>query len=252
MGLGTLPQPSKQEISLRQLGIVVAMTAEARSLARKPILTGDLIHLSEGTVIQLSGMGPRRAGVAGKNLLEHGATALLSWGSAGGLAPTLSPGSLVLPVKVIGADQSSYSTDPAWHGCLLDRLKGSLDLHQGTLAESVTALKSCTEKKILFERTGAVAVDMESGAVAKVAKEAGVPFMAVRAIADSADMAIPQGSLGALDEFGELNLLRLFKGLIRHPLELFDMIRLGWNFRAAQVTLSKVARLAGSHLLIPQ
>ena len=87
---------------------------------------------------------------------------------------------------------------------------------------------------------------MESGAVARVAQEAGVPFMAVRAIADSADMAIPQGSLGALDEFGELNLLRLFKGLIRHPLELFDMIRLGWNFRAAQVTLSKVARLAGS------
>jgi adenosylhomocysteine nucleosidase len=131
-------------------------------------------------------------------------------------------------------------------------LKGFLDLHQGTLAESVTALKSSTEKKILFERTGAVAVDMESGAVARVAQEAGVPFMAVRAIADSADMAIPQGSLGALDEFGELSLLRLFKGLIRHPLELFDMIRLGWNFRAAQVTLSKVARLAGSHLLIPQ
>jgi adenosylhomocysteine nucleosidase len=76
--------------------------------------------------------------------------------------------------------------------------------------------------------------------------------MAVRAIADSADMAIPQGSLGALDEFGDLNLLRLLKGLMRHPIELFDMIRLGWDYRAAQATLSKVARLAGSHLLILQ
>jgi adenosylhomocysteine nucleosidase len=239
-------------MSLRRLGIVIAMTAEARSLVRKPIVTGDLIHLSEETVIQLSGVGPRRAGVAAKNLLEHGATALLSWGSAGGLVPTLSPGSLVLPILVIGADQSSYSTDPTWHGRLFNRLKGSLDLHQGSLTESVTVLKSSTEKRILFERTGAMAVDMESGAVAKVAQEARVPFMAIRAIADSADMAIPQGSLGAVDEFGELNLLRLLKELIRHPVELFDMIRLSWNFRAAQVTLAKAAHLAGSNLLIPQ
>jgi len=252
MGLGTLSQPSEQEIRLIRLGIVVAMTAEARSLVQKPILSGDLMHLSEGTVIQLSGMGPQKAGEAGKNLLGHGATALLSWGSAGGLVSTLSPGGLVLPGKVIGADQSSYTTDPPWRGRLLDRLKGSLDLHQGSLAESVTALKGPAEKKVLFERTGAIAVDMESGALAKVAQEAGVPFMAVRAIADPADMTIPQSSLRAVDEFGELSLLKLLSGLIRHPAELFDLIRLGRNFRAAQVTLSKVAHLAGSQLLIPQ
>src|SRR5512137_389790 len=127
------------------------MTAEVRSLARKPILKGDLIQLSGGTVIQLSGMGPQRAEVAGRNLLGHGATDLLSWGSAGGLVSALSPGSLVLPGKVIGADQSYYSTDPAWHRRLFDRLKGSLDLHQGSLAESATALKGSTEKRILFE-----------------------------------------------------------------------------------------------------
>lgn len=228
------------------------MTAEARSLVRKPIRKGDLTPLSGGTVIQLSGVGPRRAEMAGKNLLGHGAAALLSWGSAGGLIPTVSPGSLVLPGKVIGADQSSYSTDPAWHGRLLDQLKGSLNVYQGSLAESVTPLKTPTEKRILFERTSAIAVDMESGAVAKVAQEAGVPFMAVRAIADSAEMAIPQSPLKAIDEFGELSLMTLLSGLIRHPAELLDTLRLGWNFRAAQVTLSKVARLAGSQLLIPQ
>jgi len=238
---------------LKRLGIVVAMTAEARSLVRKPmLLKGGLIPISEGTVIQLSGVGPRRAGLAGKNLLGHGATALLSWGSAGGLVPTVSAGSLVLPGKVIGADQSFYSTDPVWHQRLFDRLKGSVNLHQGSLAESVTALKTPAEKRILFERTGAIAVDMESGAVAKVAQEAGVPFMAVRAIADSADMAIPPSPLEAVDEFGELSLPILLSGLIKHPTELIDMIRLGWNFRAARVTLSKVVRLAGTQMLIPQ
>lgn len=239
-------------MSLKRLGIVIAMTAEARSLVRKPIVTGELIHLPEGILVQVSGIGPRRAGGAAKNLLEHGATALLSWGSAGGLVPTLSSGSLVLPSSVVGADQSSYSADPTWHRHLFNRVKGYVDLHQGPLAESVVVLKSSAEKRVLFERTGAMAVDMESGAVAKVAQDAHAPFMAIRAIADSADMAIPQSSVGAIDEFGELNLLRLLKQLIRHPFELFAMIRLGWNFRAAQVTLAKVAQLTGTHLLIPQ
>jgi adenosylhomocysteine nucleosidase len=227
------------------------MTAEVRSLGQKPAVRGTPIPISGGTLVQLSGMGPQRAGEAGRGLLGNGATALLSWGSAGGLVSTLSPGSLVLPGSVIGVDQSRYSTDSVWHSRLLDRLKGSLVLHHGSLAESATPLKNPVEKRSLFERTGAIAVDMESGAVAKVAQEAGVPFMAVRAIADPADATIPQSPLHAVDEFGELSWLTFLTGLIRHPAELFDTIRLGRNFHAAHVTLSTVAHLAGSQLLVP-
>jgi len=237
---------------LRRLGIVVATTAEAPSLVREPVVTEGLIHVAEGILVKLSGIGARRAGEAAKNLLEHGATALLSWGCAGALVSTLSPGCVVLPSSVIGADQSSFSADPAWHGRFLARLRGCVDLHQGPLAESETVIRSSAEKRVLFERTGASAVDMESGAVARVAQIAHAPFMAVRAIADSADMAIPQSSVGAVDEFGELNLLHLLKELIRQPFELLAMIRLGWNFRAAQVTLAKVAQLAGTDLLVPE
>jgi len=237
---------------LRQLGIVVAMTAEARSLVRESAATEGLIHLAEGVLVKLSGVGPRRAGEAAKNLLEQGATALLSWGCAGALVPTLSPGSLVLPCSVIGADQFPYSPDPTWRERLLNRLKDRVDLHQGPLAESGTVLRSSADKRVLFERTGAIAVDMESGAVARVAQGAHAPFMVIRAIADSADMAIPRSSLEAVDEFGELKLLRLLKELIRQPFELFAMIRLGWNFRAAQLSLAKVARLTGTDLLLPQ
>ncbi len=227
------------------------MTAEVRSLGQRSLPTGDPIHLSGGTLVQLSGAGPQRAEAAGRGLLKQGAAALLSWGSAGGLISALSPGSLVLPGNVIGADQLRYSTDPVWHSRLVDRLKGFLILHEGALAESVAPLKNPAEKKILFERTGAIAVDMESGAVAKVAQEEGIPFMAVRAIADPANATIPQGPLHAVDEFGELSLLTFLTGLIRHPAELFDTIRLGRNFHAAHVTLSAVAQLAGDQLLVP-
>ncbi len=163
----------------------------------------------------------------------------------------LSPGNLVLPDNVIGADQSCYSTDPVWRSRLVDRLKGFFILHQGSLAESETPLRNSVEKRVLFERTGAVAVDMESAAVAKAAREAGVPFMAVRAVADPVHAAIPQSPLRAVDEFGTLSLLAFFTGLIRHPAELFDTIRLGRNFHAAHVTLSAVVHLAGEQLLVP-
>jgi adenosylhomocysteine nucleosidase len=237
---------------LKYVGIVVATTAEARSLVKKFIVTDEVIHMPEGVMIQLSGMGPQRAELAADNLLNHGAAALLSWGTAGGLVPGVSPGSLVLPSVVISADQCPYPTHPTWHERLFHRLEGCVDLYQGGLAESVTVLKSPAEKKVLFERTGAFAVDMESRSVAGVAHEAHVPFMAIRAIADSADTAIPQASLVAVEEFGQVNLLRLIRGLSKHPLELFPMIRLGRNFRAARATLETVAHLVGSNFLIPQ
>lgn len=251
MGPGAVQKHSGQEFPLRRLGIVVAITAEARSLVRKSRLKSNLISLSGETLVQLSGIGPQRAGEAARGLLRNGATALLSWGSAGGLVSGLVPGSLVLPDNVIGADLSRYSTDAVWHRRLLDRLKDSFDLHQGSLAESGIPLENSLEKKILFERTGAIAVDMESVAVAKAAQEGGVPFMAIRAVADTANTTLPQTALRAIDAFGELNLLAFLTGFVSHPAELFDTIRLGRKFRAAHVTLSEVAKLAGNQLLVP-
>jgi adenosylhomocysteine nucleosidase len=252
VGLGTLSQPEEWEVNLKHTGIVVAMAAEARSLVKKITITNETVYVPEGGVIQLSGIGAQRAERAANILLKHGVAALLSWGTAGGLVSGVSPGSLVIPSVVIGADQCSYPTHPTWHERLFDRLKGYVDLYQGTLAESVTVLKSSTEKRVLFECTGAIAADMESRSVAEVAQEAHVPFMAIRAIADSADMAIPQLSLDTVDEFGQISLLRLIEGLSKHPLELFPMIRLGRNFRAAQATLSRVAHRVGTNFLVPQ
>jgi len=39
------------------------------------------------------------------------------------------------------------------------------------------------------------------------AQEAQVPFMAVRAVADSTDTTIPESTLNAVDEFGPVELL---------------------------------------------
>ncbi len=201
--------------------------------------------------MRLSGIGPERAYLAAKALLDNGATALLSWGSAGGLDPRLAAGSLVLPKEVIGADHSAYQTDAAWHVRLCIRLKGHIDFHTGPLSESPVVLATWTEKADLFRRSGAIAVDMESAAVARAAQEAPVPFLVVRAIADSADMAIPAGALRAIGPHGGLHLSRLLQGASRHPSQLIELVRLGRAFHAAQVTLAGVASLAGTTLLAP-
>jgi adenosylhomocysteine nucleosidase len=229
----------------------VAVPAEARSLTKQRIATGELIHLSDGAVLKVSGMGPKRAALASQILLGKGATALLSWGSAGGLSRELSPGSLILPKAVIASDQSLYHVETSWHQRLCNRLKGHVDFHTEPLVESTTVVCTPAEKAVLFHRTGAIGVDMESAAVAKVAREAQVPFMVVRAVADSTDTTVPQSSLNAVDEFGRLSCLKLIQGLANHPGELFALVRIARNYHAAQRTLAMVARLTGYDLLVP-
>jgi adenosylhomocysteine nucleosidase len=233
-------------------GIVAAMMTEARILAKGPIAPGELTLLPEGAMLSLSGIGANRARVAAQALLEKGATALVSWGSAGGLMPALPPGSLVLPERILVADQSVYPVDPIWHEGLCSRLKGYVDPHRGVLVQSTVVLTSRAEKAALLRRTGAVAVDMESASIAQVAKEAGIPFMAIRAIADGAQMDIPRSALDSIDEFGRVRPMSLLSLMARHPVELFVLLRMGRNFRAAKTTLARVALRARSCLLCPQ
>jgi len=228
----------------------VALTAEARSLVKQSIANGELVHLPDGTMLSVSGMGPRRAAVASRALLENGATALLSWGCAGGLDPKLSPGDLILPKTVITSDQFLYHVDATWHESLCNRLKGHVAFHTEPLVESTNAVRTPAEKVALFRETGAVGVDMESAAVGAVARETQMPFMVVRAVADSVDTTIPDSTLNAVDEFGRLSLLKLIQGLAKDPTELLTLARIARNYRAAQRTLAAVARLTGKDLLI--
>ena len=235
---------------MTHLGIVVAMTTEARSLAGPAVAKRPSLHLPEGISIEISGTGPRQAHLASRNLLENGAKALASWGSAGGLVPEVSPGSLILPKNILAANGSIYQADSDWHERLLRRLTGHMDLHTGPLTESEAVLTSPSEKMALFHRTGAVAVDMESAAVATAAHQAGVPFVAIRAIADPVGLTVPQVVLSAVDGSGRLRPFKLLKRLAGHPAELLVLIRLGRDFRAACASLATVARLAGKDLLV--
>ena len=228
---------------MTKLGIVAALKSEARTLADRPILAGATIQLKDNTLLKVSGLGAKRASTAAESLLAEGATALLSWGSAGGLDASLLPGHLILPRKIISSDQSVFPVDAGWHERLCRLLWDQIEFHPDPLTESTAILNTPAEKRELFKQSDAAAVDMESAAVAEVASTTNVPLVVVRAIVDPFDMKMPS-VVQTIDEYGRVRPLSLLGRLARNPAELFLLIRLGLYFRAARNSLTTVARLA--------
>ncbi len=208
-----------------------------------------LVRLDGTSLLKIAGIGATRALAASELLIAEGAAALLSWGTVGALHPRLLPGNLILPKSVIAPQKDVFPTDADWHNRLVARLANRLEIYSEPLAQSPSVLASPMEKFNFFSRNDAIAVDMESGSVAEMASRANLPFMAIRAIADTADMTIPASSLNAIDEYGRLRPMRLLSSLARKPSDLVLLARLSRSFRAARTTLETVVRLAGNDFL---
>jgi len=229
-----------EEGSMR-LGIVAALGAEARILSPQGAPVRTVVPFRTDGLLILSGIGPRRAATAARKLIDLGAGALLSWGIAAGLAADLAAGCLVVPETVVDDNGGTFATDHAWRRRVTGRLGAFLTVSNGMLVQGHAVLVKRQDKIALAAATGAVAMDMESGAVAAAAREAGVPFLAVRAISDPVGMSVPPGALTAVDRYGRVRSLRMFLRLARHPGEVMGIVALGWSFRAACRTL----RVAG-------
>ena len=63
----------------------------------------------------------------------------------------------------------------------------------GPIAASPDVLGTASAKAIAASASGALAVDMESGALVMVARDRGVPFHSLRAVLDLADESLPFG-----------------------------------------------------------
>ena len=104
-------------------------------------------------------------------------------------------------------------------------------------AEAVVA--SVAAKAALFAQTGAACVDLESGAVALVARRHRLPFGALRAICDPAGRALPAAAMDALDD-GAIRFRRVFASLLRAPWQLPALITLAGDARRARAALVAV------------
>lgn len=168
-----------------------------------------------------------------RSLVDDGATALISFGLAGGLDPSLSPGALVVPSTVLSNGQI-YVCDPA-----LSEALGGMPIR--SLLAVGTAVATAAEKQRLWRDHGAAAVDMESGAVAEVASAAGVPFAVIRAICDPADRDLPVSAVQALDLQGRIAFGTMARIVLRNPRELLGLATLGRDAARARRSLVRGA-----------
>jgi adenosylhomocysteine nucleosidase len=222
------------------VGIVAALAAEARALGPAVKRSGDVGCLADGTLVAVSGMGYTAAGLAAGRLIEAGASALMSFGLAGGLDPALGAGSVVLPSEVISRAGARFVTSIAWREQLRIAIAKHRPVAGGALLSSLDPIDAVADKAAAFRDTGAVAVDMESVGVAEVAQALGLPFVAVRVIVDTALDALPRAVVAA-SRAGQVSLRRLVGGLAVAPFELVALIRLARRYRAATRSLSAVA-----------
>ncbi|MEM9169209.1 MAG: hypothetical protein AAGC56_06105 [Pseudomonadota bacterium] len=221
-------------MSARFLGVVCGLQSEAAAVracaGSTPIRVG------------VSGARAAQARAIAEGFCADGAAAILSVGVSGGLDPALRPGALIVAARV--ASQGGDLYDPAWADLTDAAIAPHTDQHSthGDASDAARVLcvygsdvivASPEEKAALFARYGAAAVDMESHGAAVAAKVAGSPFIAIRAVADPAERAMPPAALTAVREDGATDLGAVVRSLLGAPTQLPALLRLGVDARAA-------------------
>ena len=115
---------------------------------------------------------------------------VVSCGFCGGLDPGLIAGDLVLATAVRATSgELLEAPEPARlaAAALLDGVR----YRQGELVQAASVATTVEEKRARA-RSGALALDMESFAVARAAEQAGIPWLALRAVVDPADSPLPE------------------------------------------------------------
>ena len=113
----------------------------------------------------------------------------------------------------------------------------------GRITSTEKPVVSPVEKSKLRNASNADAVDMESMAIAKIAKKNNCDFLSIRSIVDSANFEIPSSALAGMDSQGNQAMFTVLKQLAYRPRELKSLVELSFHFRKALKTLSSSAKL---------
>ena len=182
------------------------------------------------------GAGDRERTAALVESAVQNANCLMSFGIAGALAPHLRPGDVVISAQVVAADRRWAAAAP-FQSRIAD-LAREIGAFEGAVFGAPAILATEEEKRRAWRETGALAVDLESDVVARIASQAGIPFIVARTIADTAYRELPAAALIPLSEAGTPNLARVLASVLRRPRQITTLIAVARETRMALAALA--------------
>ena len=219
--------------------------------------TLELADLSQGSVIALVGLAFEARIAAGPGALvvcrghemsdllqltiQSGCRGIISFGVAGGLAPDLIPGDCIVASAIID-HPAVRPTDPLWSRRLADMIP---DARHGPIMGVNSVVSDPADKRKLHAFTHAVAVDMESHLVARLADAHGLAFAAVRVIVDPAHQAVPPAALLAMAPGGSTDVSAMLWEILARPSQVSPLMRLAADAIAARAALVRLRRALG-------
>lgn len=187
-------------------------------------------RIAEGpgvTRVVCSGSDPNRlrSELAGVEIGDM--RAVISFGIAGGLDPSLRPGDVVVASAVI-AESGVWKVPAKLLAAITAQVhRHGIEASTGFVVGVEEPIIAPASKVALRRETDAVAVDMESHVGAAYAASKGLPFAAIRVISDPAERALPALAKKALKPDGRIDVTAVIAGLARAPLQLATLIRAG-------------------------
>lgn len=198
--------------------VCFAVAAEAAPLRRRGV--------PAGAEVQLCGMGPAAARRWIEGVLAGPRPAgVLTCGFAGGLDPALGLGDLL-------ADAAGWPE--------LGPALAAAGARPARFATEARVAVTAADKAAVRARTGADAVEMESGVIVAACRAAEVPAAIVRAVSDTAEDDLPLDFNALLTPAGRLSLPRLVLAVAARPGRVPALLRLGKRSRLAAERLAKV------------
>lgn len=233
-----------------KMGVVIALEAEADALLGRTTWRFQnaqkecVLQLQDGLqlIVILAGIGMANAEKAASDLISRGVKAMVNVGLAGGLDPELKAGHIIVAGEILQIDQEdlqgswiAYAAGAELAHAVL-RSNGIVT-RSGTILTAQQAILTCEQKESLYNQTRALAVDMESAAVASVAGRADIPFFGLRAICDPADKTVPRDLFSCLNQNGRIQISSVLRNLARRPALFSDMLHMGHTFSIARKAL---------------
>lgn len=191
-----------EEISLLR-GLLTGRTEE--NILGVTVYKGEL----DGVPVMLSqgGIGKVNAAKTATILLLQGASSVIFTGVAGGVHPSLKVGDLVVStdlvqhdvdvtplgyaVGTIPGEGATWAADAHLREVALAAAEAvsGVQVYEGRVVSGDQFIASVAGSQGLHDRYQAYCAEMEGAAVAQVCASAGVPFVVIRAISDTADHA---------------------------------------------------------------